>query len=68
MGITATAGEVVGVFLRFFGEVFLQAGFEGTREGDDPVFRPLSIVDDDGSLAEVDVLDAQAERFHESKT
>lgn len=65
--VAASACEVIGVFLAFFGEVFFQAGFEGSRERNDPVFRAFSVVDDDGAMAEVDVFDAQPEGFHKAE-
>ncbi len=44
-------------------EVSRHAGFEGSRQRDDPVFSPFPVVDGDGSLAEVDVLDSETQRF-----
>ena len=49
MGVAASACEVVGVFLTFFGEVVFQPGLQGAGKRDDPVLRALSVVDDDGA-------------------
>ena len=67
VNVPASAREIVGVLFAFFGEVVFQPGFQGAGKRDDPVLRALSVVDDDGSLAEIDVFDAQAEGFHEAE-
>ena len=68
VNFSASAGKVIGMFFGFVGQVFIQAGFERARERHDPVFTSFSVVNDNGSLAEVYVFDAKAERFHEAKT
>ena len=58
-------GEVLEVFFAQPAEVLLEALFEGSGQGDDAVATALAIVDGDGALAEVEVLDAQAHGLHE---
>ena len=48
--------------------MLLEALFECSWQGDDAVSAALAIVDGDNTLAEVEVLDAQPHRFHESET
>lgn len=57
--------EVLKVFFAETGEVFLKPLLQGHGQGDDAVFSILSIMDGDGSLAEIQILDAQAHGFHE---
>ena len=52
--------EVEAVFFSIGGEVGLEAGFEGLGERDEAVFASFGVVDGDGAVAEVDVLDAEA--------
>ena len=52
--------EVEAVFFSIGGEVGLEAGFEGLGERDEAVFASFGVVDGDGAMAEVDVLDAEA--------
>jgi len=64
----ADAGdEVLAVFFAEGGEVGLVAGFEGFGERDDAVFAAFGVVDGDGAVAEVDVLDAEAKAFHDAE-
>jgi len=55
------------VFPGFIDKVFLHACFEGARQRHNSVLRPLAVVDDDGSLAEIDVIDPQPEGLHEAE-
>jgi hypothetical protein len=52
--------EVEAVFFSIGGEVGWEAGFEGLWERDEAVFTAFGVVDGDGAVAEVDVLDAEA--------
>ena len=49
------------------GEMGVESVLEGTWKGNDPVSSAFAIVDGDGSLAEIEVLDAKAHGFHEPK-
>jgi hypothetical protein len=59
--------EVEAVFFSIGGEVGLEAGFEGFGERDKTVFTAFGVVDGDGAVAEVDVLDAEAKAFHDAE-
>jgi hypothetical protein len=49
------------------GEVFAQGSFEGFGQEGDAIFIAFSIADDDLVEVEIDVLDAEAEAFHEAE-
>ena len=64
----ADAGdEVLAVFFAEGGEVGLESGFEGLGERDEAVFAAFGVVDGNGAVAEVDVLDAESETFHNAE-
>jgi hypothetical protein len=48
--------------------VVFEAFFQGSWESDDTVFSAFAIVDGDGSLPEIEVLDTQAHGFHQAQT
>lgn len=60
--------EVLEVLFAEAVEVLLEALFDGSWQCDDAVPAALAIVDGDGALAEVEILDAQPHRFHKSET
>ena len=49
------------------GEVFGESLLKAFWQGDDPMFAALAIVDGDGALAEIDVLNTESEGFHNSE-
>ena len=67
VGLADAGDEVLAVFFSEGGEVGLEAGFEGFGEGDEAVFTAFGVVDGDGAVAEVDVLDAEAKAFHDAE-
>lgn len=66
--VARTDGEVLKVFFAGFGEVVGESLLKCFGEGDDAVFAIFPIVDGDGALAEIQILDAQAHGFHEAET
>ena len=65
--LTDAGDEVLAVFFTEGSEVGLEAGFEGLGERDEAVFAAFGVVDGDGAVAEVDVLDAEAKAFHDAE-
>jgi hypothetical protein len=60
-------GEVFFVQNFDAGEVFAQGRFENFRQEGDAVFIAFAVADDDLVEVEIDILDAEAEAFHEAE-
>lgn len=67
VAVSGTGGETLEMVFPEACEVSGEPRFEGIWQGDDTVFAALAIVDGDGALAEIEVLDAQAHGYHEAE-
>ncbi len=65
MDIARADGQILQVFLAGGIKVISQCGFQGPGQRYHAVLAVLTVVDGDGSLAEVEILDPQGEAFHE---
>ena len=65
---TPTVGQVALVDCFDGFEVLLQRGFERLGQHSDTVFRPLAVPDEDVVSGEIDVLDAQTQTLHQSRS
>ena len=63
--VAGTTGKILKVLVTGFCQVLLEAGFQSSREGDDTVPTAFAVVDRDGSLSEIQILDAQAHGLRE---
>lgn len=61
-------GQVALVLFPGVGQVAEKDRFESPGQGDNAVFGAFSVMDGDGSLSEIDVLDAQAQCFHQAQS
>ena len=59
--------EITSMALPMETEVGLQTRFQGAGQGDDSVFAALAVVDGDGSLPKIEILDSEAQGFHLAK-
>jgi hypothetical protein len=64
VNIPGTHDKIGEVFFLECGEVLFEAFFQGFWQRDDAVFSAFAIVDGDGSLPEIEVLDADLEFLH----
>lgn len=67
MNFSAAGGEIVGMILQSFCEDLFERWLQGARKGHDPVFGSFAVIDHDGPLAEIDVLDPKPEGFHQTE-
>ena len=65
--VTRADSKVLKVLFAEECEVFLEPLLQGHWQSDDAVPAALAIVNGDGALAEIQILDAQAHRFHEAE-
>jgi len=63
--VTRADGEVLKIFLTKSGQMLCEPLIQCYRQGNDSVFSILSIMDGDGTQAEIQIFDAQAHGFHE---
>ena len=67
VNLTDTGEKVEAVFFAVGFEVSLESGFEDFWKGDEAVFPSFGVMDGDGAVPEVDVLDAEAKAFHDAE-
>ena len=63
--VTRADCEILEMLFAEASQMFREPLLQGDWQSDDAVFSILSIMDGDGSLAEIQILDAQAHGFHE---
>lgn len=68
VNIPGTHCKVAEVFLVERGKVLFEAFFEGFWQCDDAVFSAFAVMNRDGALAEIEVLDSQPHGFHQAET
>lgn len=65
MNLASADGEILKVFLAGGIKVLAQSRFQGPGQRHDAVFAALAVMDGDGPVAEVEILDPQGKAFHE---
>jgi hypothetical protein len=68
VGISKTDGEILEVLLTSTLKLALEAGFESYRKWHHAMLASLAIVDGDGSLRKIEILDPEPEPFHKPQT
>lgn len=60
-------GEVLEVFFALVGQVLSESLLEGLGQRDDAVFAALGVVNGDGAVTEIEVLDPESQALHETQ-
>ena len=67
MNVARADSEVLEVFFSETGQMLREPLFQGDWQSDYAVSAALAIMDGDGALAKIEILDAQAHGFHETE-